>query len=96
MHLSFSGVLTFKKTEEVRQAAAITPLDKILVETDAPYLAPVPQRGKRNEPAYVKYVADKLAEVKELSLAEITAITTQNAFKLFNWYPEEVNDEKRN
>lgn len=95
MHLSFSGVLTFKKTEEVRQAAAITPLDKLLIETDAPYLAPEPKRGKRNEPAYVKYVAEKLAEVRGLSLEEITKITSRNAFELFDWYPEEADYENR-
>ncbi|MGF3076406.1 TatD family hydrolase [Facklamia sp. P12955] len=89
MHLSFSGVVTFKKTEDVRQAAAITPLDKLLIETDAPYLAPVPMRGKQNEPAFVKYVAEKLAEVRNLSVEEVARITSENAFKLFNWQPEE-------
>ena len=85
MHLSFSGVLTFKKTETVRQAAKLTPLDRILIETDAPYLAPVPMRGKQNEPAFVRYVAECLAGVKEMSLEEIGQITTGNAFKLFNY-----------
>lgn len=88
MHLSFSGVVTFKKTVEVREAAKLVPLDKLLIETDAPYLAPVPKRGKQNEPAYVRYVAEMLAQVRDLSLEEIGHITTENAFKLFEWYPE--------
>lgn len=89
MHISFSGVLTFKKTEEVREAAKVVPSDRLLIETDAPYLAPVPKRGKRNEPAYVKYVAEVLADVRETSLEEIARLTTQNAFDLFRWYPDE-------
>lgn len=89
MHISFSGVLTFKKSIEVREAAAIVPKELLLVETDAPYLAPVPKRGKRNEPAYVRYVAEQLAQVREVSLEEIAALTTRNAFELFRWQPEE-------
>ena len=89
MHISFSGVLTFKKSEHVRQAAAVVPLERLLIETDAPYLAPVPHRGKQNEPAYVKYVAETLAEVRQMSLSEIGEITTRNAFELFKWQPLE-------
>lgn len=89
MHISFSGVLTFKKTEEVRRAAKVVPADRLLIETDAPYLAPVPKRGKRNEPAYVKYVAQVLAELREMSLEDLAQLTTQNAFNLFKWYPQE-------
>lgn len=85
MHLSFSGVVTFKKAEEVRQAAKIVPIERLLIETDAPYLAPVPYRGKRNEPAYVKYVAEMLAQVREISLEEIAYQTTKNAGELFKW-----------
>lgn len=85
MHLSFSGVVTFKKAEEVRQAAKIVPIERLLIETDAPYLAPVPYRGKRNEPAYVKYVAEMLAQVREMSLEEIAYQTTKNAGELFKW-----------
>lgn len=88
MHISFSGVLTFKKTEEVRRAAKVVPADRLLIETDAPYLAPVPKRGKRNEPAYVKYVAQVLAEVREMPLEDLARLTTQNAFDLFKWYPQ--------
>lgn len=91
MHISFSGVLTFKKSEVVREAARIVPSEFLLIETDAPYLAPVPKRGKRNEPAYVRYVAEVMAEVRGVSLAEIAELTTRNAFELFRWQP---NDKK--
>lgn len=83
MHISFSGVVTFKKALEVQQAAMTVPLDKMLVETDAPYLAPVPYRGKRNEPGYTRYVVEKIAELRELSFAEIASTTRQNAHQLF-------------
>lgn len=89
MHLSFSGVLTFKKTEEVRQAAAIVPDHRLLIETDAPYLAPEPMRGKQNQPAYVRYVAERLAQVRQMSYADLAALTTQNAFELFRWKGEQ-------
>lgn len=85
MHLSFSGVVTFKKTDDVRQAAKIVPKDKLLIETDAPYLAPVPMRGKENQPAYVKYVAQVLAQTREVALEDIAQQTTDNAMTLFNW-----------
>ena len=77
-HLSFGGVLTFPKAENVRQAARITPDDRLLVETDCPYLAPVPHRGKRNEPAFVVESAKRLAEVRGGNLEEIAEITTVN------------------
>lgn len=93
MHISFSGVLTFKKSEAVREAAKIVPADYLLIETDAPYLAPVPKRGKRNEPAYVRYVAETMAEVREISLNEVAETTTQNAFKLFRWQPNQAIKE---
>lgn len=89
MHISFSGVLTFKKAVEVREAAMIVPEDRLLIETDAPYLAPVPFRGKRNEPGYVIHVAEQLGKIRNLSLEEVAAITTQNALKLFKWEPEQ-------
>ncbi|MFN0603688.1 MULTISPECIES: TatD family hydrolase [Facklamia] len=92
MHLSFSGVVTFKKTVEVREAAKIVPLDHLLIETDAPYLAPVPKRGKMNEPAYVRYVAELLASLREMSLEDFATQTYQNACKLFSWAPEESLD----
>ena len=90
MHLSFSGVLTFKKTEEVRQAAAIVPDHRLLIETDAPYLAPEPMRGKQNQPAYVRYVAERLAQVRQMSYADLAALTTHNAFELFRWKGEQI------
>lgn len=83
MHISFSGVVTFKKALEVQEAAGIVPLDRLLVETDAPYLAPVPYRGKRNEPGYTRYVVEKIAELREMSVEELAKQTTQNAHNLF-------------
>lgn len=82
-YVSFSGILTFKKAEEVRAVAADVPLDRLLVETDAPYLAPLPWRGKRCEPAYVAETAKVLAAVKGVSLEEIAAVTTANFHRLF-------------
>ena len=77
-HLSFGGVLTFPSAESVRQAAIITPEDRLLVETDCPYLAPVPHRGKRNEPAFVVDTARRLAEVRGVTLEAIARSTTHN------------------
>ena len=79
MCLSFSGVLTFKNAEAVRDAARRTPLDRLLVETDCPFLAPLPHRGKRNEPAYVALTAARLAELRGLPLPELALATTGNA-----------------
>jgi TatD DNase family protein len=76
--LSFSGIITFPKAEPLREAVRRTPLDRLLVETDAPYLAPVPWRGKRNEPAFVVETARKVAELKGLSLDEVADATTSN------------------
>lgn len=83
MHISFSGVVSFKKAADVQAAAKIVPLDKMLVETDAPYLAPIPYRGKRNEPGYTRYVVEKIAELRELPFEEIAERTWQNAHRLF-------------
>ena len=83
LHISFSGVLTFKNGENLRQVARQVPLDRLLIETDAPYLAPMPQRGQRNEPAWVVRVADTLAHLHGLSLAQMAAITTDNYRRLF-------------
>jgi TatD DNase family protein len=82
-YISFSGIVTFKKSEEVRDAAKRIPGDRILIETDSPYLAPVPLRGKTNEPAYVKYVAETIAGTRGVSLDEIADMTTGNAERLF-------------
>jgi TatD DNase family protein len=83
LHVSFSGVLTYKNAAAVRSAAAQVPLDRLLVETDCPYLAPVPQRGQRNEPAFVAHTAEVLARVRSLALSELAAQITANARRLF-------------
>ncbi len=83
LFVSFSGILTFPKSGELRELAASLPLDRLLVETDAPFLAPQPHRGKRNEPAYVRQTAKVLADVKGVSEAGIANITTANFFRLF-------------
>lgn len=84
MHISFSGIVTFRNAEQIREAARYIPLDRILVETDSPYLAPVPYRGKPNQPAYTRDVAEYLAVVKGVSVEQLAAQTTQNFAKLFN------------
>ncbi|MBK1660416.1 TatD family hydrolase [Paracraurococcus ruber] len=82
-YVSFSGILTFPKSPEIRAVAAELPAERILVETDSPYLAPVPLRGKRCEPAYVAHTAKVLAETRGATIAEIEALTTANFFRLF-------------
>ena len=82
-YLSFSGIVTFKNAAPIREVARRVPLDRLLVETDSPYLAPVPFRGKTNQPAYVRYVAQQIAEVREMDVTELAAITTDNFFRLF-------------
>lgn len=82
-YISFSGILTFKNATSLRQIAQEAPLNRILVETDAPFLTPVPHRGKRNEPAFTRYTAELLAGLKNLSYSEIEKITTDNFFTLF-------------
>ncbi|KPL50760.1 LuxR family transcriptional regulator [Prosthecomicrobium hirschii] len=86
-YLSFSGILTFKTAETIREVAAFAPEDRILVETDAPYLAPLPYRGKRNEPAYTAKTAAVLAKVRGVSDDEIARITTDNFHRLFAKVP---------
>lgn len=90
-YVSFSGILTFKNSEELRAIAAGVPRDRLLVETDAPYLAPVPHRGKRNEPAFVAHTANVLADTTGVSADEIAKITTENFFHLFNKMPRLAN-----
>jgi TatD DNase family protein len=87
LYISFSGILTFKKSDALREVAAAVPLDRLLVETDAPYLAPGKYRGKRNEPAYVIHTAAELAGVKGVSADEIARITTDNFFRLYSRTP---------
>lgn len=82
--ISFSGIVTFKNAVALKEVAAAVPLDRILVETDAPYLAPVPHRGKTNEPSYVRHVAVEIARLKGLSLEAIAEATTANFFRLFS------------
>ncbi|HEY9898314.1 MAG TPA: TatD family hydrolase [Pantanalinema sp.] len=84
-HISFSGVVTFKKSEELRATAKVVPLDRTLIETDAPYLAPPPHRGKRNEPAFVVKIAEALAEVHGVGLVDIAERSTENALRLFRF-----------
>ena len=86
MQISFSGVVTFKKALDVQEAAQAVPIDRLLVETDAPYLAPMPYRGKRNEPGYTRYVVEKIAELRQMSFEEVAKQTYINAEKLFNLY----------
>lgn len=85
MYLSFGGMVTFKKNEAQRQLAATVPSDRLLIETDAPYLAPTPFRGKRNEPAHVRLTAACLAEIRGVPKEEIAAVTTANARRLFRF-----------
>ncbi|PNY20332.1 TatD family hydrolase [Streptococcus parauberis] len=84
MLISFSGVVTFKKATDIQEAAQAIPLDKMLVETDAPYLAPVPKRGRENHTAYTRYVVDKIAQLRGLTSEEVAAVTTANAKRIFN------------
>ncbi len=82
-YISFSGIVTFKNATQIKEVAQAIPLDKMLVETDSPYLAPVPFRGKTNQPAYVKYVAQEIANLRGISLDAVMQATTQNFFTLF-------------
>jgi TatD DNase family protein len=83
-HLGFNGIITFSKAENVRKIVEITPLEKILLETDAPFLTPVPYRGKENAPCYLPFIAEKIAELKKVSVQEVIEQTTKNALFLFN------------
>ena len=82
-YLSFSGIVTFKNAAEIREAAVLCPLDRILVETDAPFLAPVPHRGRPNEPAHVAVVGTAIAALKGIDSAEFASVTTENALRAF-------------
>ncbi|MGC8668868.1 MAG: TatD family hydrolase [Chthonomonadales bacterium] len=84
LYLGFGGVITFKNAEALRRVAAAVPADRILLETDAPYLAPEPYRGKRNEPAYISFVLDRLASIRAMPPAELAAVTTINARRVFS------------
>ncbi len=82
-YISFSGIVTFKNATEIQKSALMVPSDRLLVETDCPFLAPVPKRGKRNEPAYVRHVAEYVARLRDVSLETLAQQTTHNACKLF-------------
>lgn len=82
-YISVSGIITFNGAEDIRKTIKEVPLERLLVETDSPYLAPLPHRGKVNEPSYVKFVANKLAEIKGLSKEEVAKVTTENFMRLF-------------
>jgi TatD DNase family protein len=82
-YVSFSGIVTFKNAKQIKEVAKNVPLDRILVETDSPYLAPVPYRGKTNEPAYVRYVANEIAALKGLDIKDVELATTENFCRLF-------------
>ena len=83
-YISFSGIVTFKNAQELRDVAKMLPDDRILIETDSPYLAPVPHRGKQNQPAYVVEVANHLASIRGQSVEHIAKITSENFDRLFN------------
>lgn len=82
-HISFSGIVTFKSAVQIQESARLVPSDRLLIETDCPFLAPVPKRGKRNEPAFVRYVAECVANLRNVSVDTLAAQTTQNACQLF-------------
>ena len=80
---SASGIITFKNSTELQETFKFLPLEKLLIETDSPFLAPVPNRGKKNEPSFIRYTAEKLAEIKNISYNELVYKTTENFNKLF-------------
>lgn len=82
-HISLSGIVTFKNALQIKEVAKRVPLDRLLVETDSPYLAPAPYRGKTNQPGYVKHVAEEIARLREMPYEEVVAATTANFFRLF-------------
>jgi len=82
-HISFSGIVTFKNAKDLKEVARRVPLNRLLIETDAPYLAPVPHRGQRNEPAYVRHVAEEIATLRGIGVEEVAQASTRNFFNLF-------------
>lgn len=83
-YISFSGIITFRNAQEIQEVAKIVPADRYLVETDAPYLAPIPHRGQSNEPSYVRHTAEKLAQVREIGFEQLARETTENFYRLFS------------
>jgi TatD DNase family protein len=86
-HISFSGIVTFKNATALKEVARMVPLERMLIETDSPYLAPVPYRGKRNEPTYVPHVAQEIARLRDITLPDVAAATSANFFQLFGIDP---------
>lgn len=84
LYISISGIVTFKSAQEIRDVIKFVPVERLLVETDAPYLSPIPKRGKRNEPAYTAFTAAKVAEVKDMDVAAFSVQSTENFFRLFS------------
>jgi len=93
--ISFAGNITFPKAQPIRDAAQMVPLDRMLIETDSPYLAPIPHRGQRNEPAFVREIAHQIGELRNLSAEETGSRTAQNFYDLFGLEPETANREAR-
>ena len=87
LHISISGIVTFKRADEMRETAAAIPAERLLIETDAPYLAPTPMRGRRNEPAYLRHTAAVVAAVRNVSVSSLHATITRNAHELFRCAP---------
>src|SRR5690606_21520136 len=83
-YISFSGIITFRNAKEIQDVARIVPADRYLVETDSPYLAPIPHRGESNEPSYVRHTAEKVAEIRGVSLEQVGRESTENFFRLFS------------
>lgn len=92
-YISFSGILTFRSASDIREVAAFVPLDRMLIETDSPYLAPVPHRGKTNSPAFVPWVAEQIAQIKGLPVAEVAQVTSRNFDRLFDRVVSSVADQ---
>lgn len=92
-YISFSGTVTFKKAQQIQESAKIVPSDRLLIETDCPFLAPVPKRGKTNEPSFVQYVAQYLAELRGITTEELAQQTTKNACNLFQIQIEQVTNK---
>lgn len=90
-YISFSGIVTFKNAAELKEVARLIPLNRLLIETDSPYLAPVPFRGQRNQPAFVRHVAEEIARLRQVSLIDIASATTQNFADLFKLSPEALH-----
>lgn len=90
-YISFSGIVTFKNATSIKEVASQIPLNRMLVETDSPYLAPIPYRGKTNQPSYVKHVAEEIAKLRGITLEEVSAATTENFFRLFKHAQQDIS-----